>query len=795
MKRLAFPILIIAAVSISAQAKYSGGSGTAGNPYRIGSSADLLALAADTGDYHKCFVLTTDIDLDPDLPGGQVFSTAVIAPDTDGATWSFEGVGFTGIFDGAGCKIINLVIDTAGAGNHYLGLFGSLEGEVKNLGLENITVTGGSGSEDIGGLVGNNSGTISSCYSTGTVTGVHGLYYLGGLVGYNGGNISYCCSIGTVTGGNGSSYLGGLVGSNQDGDISDCYSMGAVTGGGGSTCLGGLVGGNYYGSISNCYSTGDVNGGDYARYLGGLAGDNYMGSTSNCYATGTVSGVDYSEDLGGLVGWNGSTISNCYSTGAVHGGDESVDIGGLVGKNYSHTVVNCYSTGAVTGGGGSICLGGLVGSYIAGSISSCYFLITSGPANGYGQPLTDAQMKQQGSFVGWDFIGETANGTEDIWIICEGIGYPKLAWQYVVGLTFPLPDAVLAGEVTLAAYTREDIGIAGVYFYLREPNSGSGIAIGYEDLAADFNNTTGQWEYNLDTNQVSNGDYIILAKAVDGCDNAVFSYPVPIVVLNLEVTKCTVIAGSKDNSDAISFSGAMNATTDDISAASSIEVTIDSNDMVNPCVQTFPINETSFNKGKYNYARTENASKRLFKFDTKTGKFSFMAKNIDLSGLGCPLTIEIKIGDYTGEAEVNEAIVNGPKKPIPIKLMMGVKNSLRVDRYKVKRGTKPNTDQLSVKGGFAVEDPNVNLAAVDFVVGLAGQTWTIPAGSFTAKNGIFTCKNVVLLGGGIANARLNLNTCVFTMRIKNTTITAVPGAANFSVEFADFSESVPIVLP
>ena len=265
---------------------------------------------------------------------------------------------------------------------------------------------------------------------------------------------------------------------------------------------------------------------------------------------------------------------------------------------------------------------------------------------------------------------------------------------------------------------------------------------------------------------------------------------------DIKVTKCTVTAGSKDNSDAISFSGTMDTTADDISATSSIEITVDSDDMVNPCVQSFPINETTFKKGKYKCSKTENSSKTSFTFDTKTTKFSFTAKNVDLSGLGCPLTIEIEIGDYIAETEVDEVIVNGPKKPIPIKLMMGVKNALRVDSYKVTRGKKkPNTDQLSVKGGFAVEDTGVNLAAVDFVVGLAGQTFTIPAGSFTAKNGVFTCKNVKLSGGEIANTSFNLNTCSFTLTIKNTTITAGSGAANFSVEFADFSESVPIVLP
>jgi len=261
----------------------------------------------------------------------------------------------------------------------------------------------------------------------------------------------------------------------------------------------------------------------------------------------------------------------------------------------------------------------------------------------------------------------------------------------------------------------------------------------------------------------------------------------------MSVTKCKITAGKTGGYDTILVSGTMNATADDLSDANNIQVTIDSSDMVNPCVQSFPRDETTFKNGKYKYSKPGDSSKTSFTFDTKTSKFSFTAKNVDLSGLSCPLTVQIEIGDYTGEAEVNEAIVNGAKKPIPIKLMMGVKDSLRVDKIQIKRGKKPNTDQLSVRGGFAVADTGVNLAAVDFVVGLASQTWTIPAGRFTEKNGVFTCKNIKL--SGTANVSFNLNTCVFTLTIKNTTIEAGPGAANFSVEFADFNESVPIVLP
>lgn len=43
------------------------------------------------------------------------------------------------------------------------------------------------------------------------------------------------------------------------------------------------------------------------------------------------------------------------------------------------------------------------------------------------------KMKKRSSFVGWDFVWETANGTDDVWAICEGICYPKLVCQFILG--------------------------------------------------------------------------------------------------------------------------------------------------------------------------------------------------------------------------------------------------------------------------------------------------------------------------------------------------------------------------
>jgi hypothetical protein len=350
--------------------KYSGGTGEPNNPYQIAHVADLMRLANDANDYNKCFILTADIDLDPNLPGRQIFTTAVIARDINNKNTLFDGNAFTGIFDGNGNIISNAVINQPDS--NYIGLFGFVGsgGKLRNLGIENVNITG---RNFVGGLVGRNDSNISNCYSTGSVSG-----------------------------GSGSSNVGGLVGQSIDGSISNCYSTGTVSGSSYSSNVGGLVGYNM-------------------RY-------NYGGNISDCYSAGAVSG--YSA-VGGLVGAhdNGS-IGNCYSTGTVSGYSGSWEVGGLVGESYNSSISNCYSTGTVSG---SSRVGGLLGYNNGGNISSSYFLITSGLDDGNGVPLTDEQMKHPSSFVGWDFVWETANGPNDIWAICEGVSYPKLAWQFVVG--------------------------------------------------------------------------------------------------------------------------------------------------------------------------------------------------------------------------------------------------------------------------------------------------------------------------------------------------------------------------
>ncbi|MFH1883693.1 MAG: GLUG motif-containing protein [Planctomycetota bacterium] len=171
--------------------------------------------------------------------------------------------------------------------------------------------------------------------------------------------------------------------------------------------------------------------------VGSLVGYLDDGTVSNCYVEGgSVSG---GEDVGGLVGCNHGTITRCYTTGSVMGTISSV--GGLVGTN-GGTIIHCYATGSVTG---TTNVSGLVGRNEHGEVTDSFWDIqTSGQttsAGGIGKTTTE--MQTAGTFLdaGWDFVGESANGTEDIWSICEGTNYPRLVWQIPAG-DFVCPDGI-----------------------------------------------------------------------------------------------------------------------------------------------------------------------------------------------------------------------------------------------------------------------------------------------------------------------------------------------------------------
>ena len=345
---------------------YSGGSGTAEDPYKIATVCDWQQLMKTSADWKKYFIMTADVDL-------QGVSLIPVGNFT---------AYFFGVFDGNNHIVRNAkIIDP---NNNGIGLFGCSGGRIRNLGVEDANISGNTG---VGGLAGyTESADINNCYSTGNVNGDH---YVGGLVGYddygNKSNINGCYSKSTV---NGLKQIGGLVG---------------------------LINAGY---ISRCFSTGSVNGNNN---VGGLAGCNIDGDIINCYSTGAVSG---DCNCGGFTGVNMGSIHKCYSNGTVSGDN---DIGGLAGLNWYGDISDCYSTGAVSGNSQ---IGGLAGSNYKGSFANSFWDVnTSGQTSsvgGEGKTTTEMETLSTFTSAGWDFSYN--DGDEADWFM-QIDEYPILVWQ------------------------------------------------------------------------------------------------------------------------------------------------------------------------------------------------------------------------------------------------------------------------------------------------------------------------------------------------------------------------------
>lgn len=149
---------------------------------------------------------------------------------------------FTGRLDGQGHVILGLAIHRPESND--VGLFTALgqDAQVVNLGLQDISVTG---NNNVGGLGGQNYGSVSSCFMKGNI---EGNAYVGGLVGIQNGKLDKCYAMGAIKG---DSRVGGLTGMNQ-GAISESLSAAAVRG---ASLTGALVGRNYRdGTVAeNCF--------------------------------------------------------------------------------------------------------------------------------------------------------------------------------------------------------------------------------------------------------------------------------------------------------------------------------------------------------------------------------------------------------------------------------------------------------------------------------------------------------------------------------------------------------------
>lgn len=330
------------------------GSGTAEDPYRITTAAELAWFAdqVNGGQRTLCARLASDIDLN-----GYVWTPI-------GST---GGKSYQGTFDGGNSVVHGLRAESAA----YAGLFGviGMSGAVQRLctaGTIAITAAQGNkiSSVGAGGIAGYSMGIIFQCFSTVYVTNDRTSYsaVAGGIVGKASAQavVDSCGSYGAVGGRRNINYIGGIAGVAQKGAvIRYCTNYGAVTG---SRGVGGIVGLlTDYAQVRLCENQGAVDG---ESRVGGVVGwvcgaDYISGNVLDVTIRNVGSYADVTADGSPALG---------YGAGGIVGYIDTADDTGLTGPC---TLSCAYNTGTVTDNGGTTSqgVGGIVGEWHGGVLS------------------------------------------------------------------------------------------------------------------------------------------------------------------------------------------------------------------------------------------------------------------------------------------------------------------------------------------------------------------------------------------------------------------------------------------
>ena len=258
---------------------------------------------------------------------------------------------------------------------------------------------------------------------------------------------------------------------------------------------------------------------------------------------------------------------------------------------------------------------------------------------------------------------------------------------------------------------------------------------------------------------------------------------------DIEIDKSTVKAGKTDAADSIQISGLLDAFASDFIAAmdGNVVVTIVAEYIpdLNATIYTFPIEAAYINNGTYTSPKIKPADKAdpvtSFVCNTNTGTMKFSAKNVDLTGLICPITFKVQIGDYIAVIEMDEDIVNGPKKPCPLPLLMGVYDSLDVTKEKIKKSTKAASDSISISGTFTIEG-EFDMAA-PLIITLGADTFIVPGNAFVIKNSSYSCKSFDT-GAGLVTAKFDTAKCTYQVSIKSTELSG-SGVVDFELDLFD----------
>lgn len=215
-------------------------------------------------------ILTANITVNENLLDSLQYDTeGNVSNGSDFITWTpiADWMGnrttqYSGTFDGNNKTVSGLYFN---GDSTCIGLFGSSEadGNIKNVGVVDSYFKG---NDHVGGVCGNNGGTITNCYNAGNLTAIESSATIGGICGYNNtGTVTNCYNTGTVTATGSVASVGGVCGCSTA-PISNCYNIGTVTATSSDADISGICGYNF-GPVTNCYylaDTEDENGGKTA---------------------------------------------------------------------------------------------------------------------------------------------------------------------------------------------------------------------------------------------------------------------------------------------------------------------------------------------------------------------------------------------------------------------------------------------------------------------------------------------------------------------------------------------------
>ena len=257
-------------------------------------------------------VLTANITVNKNLLDSLQYDTeGNVSNGSDFITWTpiADWMGnrttqYSGTFDGNNKTVSGLYFN---GDSTCIGLFGSSEsdGNIKNVGVVDSYFKG---NDSVGGVCGNNAGTITNCYNAGNLTAIESRATIGGICGYNnGGIVTNCYNTGTVTATGPVASVGGVCGWSIE-PISNCYNIGTVTAASSDADISGICGYNF-GPVKNCYylaDTEDENGGKTTAQF--ASGEVAYLLSQGCTVGEGENAVTYSGSVWGQkLGENGDT--------------------------------------------------------------------------------------------------------------------------------------------------------------------------------------------------------------------------------------------------------------------------------------------------------------------------------------------------------------------------------------------------------------------------------------------------------------------------------------------------------